>query len=250
MKDFCSIIMTHYNLNEMRSELFRACIVSLMDNTRYPYEFILVDNGCDDVNQEFIIKLVQKGKIHTYIKNARNMHFPYARNQGLRIAKGRYICIVDDDLIFSEGWLEKCVKVLETTPEKKYWATPMKYPNIDRYVVGSIEVEGEPHNIDMRAGSNCYVMRRGDFVDVGEFPYHRNGGGQWINRAVDKGYRACVLPGNIVEDMARNQGYEKGVGIPMYQVLSDGTKLYFNSDEYAKVNPDKEYYDNSQPNFS
>lgn len=242
---FCSIIIASYVDNEERDKMFRTSLDTLHRRTKYPYELIVVDNGGNKELSQWLSSRAGAGVINTYIRNKNNMHFGYARNQGLKLAHGDYICIADNDILYYEGWLTKCVDVLEAHPDKKIYATPMPYPMSSlnhRYHAGYLDYKGESYELHQRAGSNCFVMRKKDFEEVGEFTHHRIAGSYWTDAANRAGYLACVLPDLRATDMGLRKGYDLKKSIPINLTLSDGTEVYFNEDEFKKKNPSKEYY--------
>jgi glycosyltransferase involved in cell wall biosynthesis len=216
-----------------------ASIMSLLDTT-YPFELIVIDNGNSEADTQFFLDLVKAGKINTYVRNANNMHFGYARSQGLELAQGDYICIADNDILYKDPeWLSKCIKVLEYKPKNKWYATPVDYPmpgdKMDiRYRTGSFNFNGETYTLNMRAGSNCMVVRRRDFKVIGKFVPHIISGSKWATEAVKKGYLAVVLPSGCVEDMGIRRGYNLSQVVPIKIDLSDGESVHFNRDSYGE----------------
>jgi GT2 family glycosyltransferase len=236
--NFVSIIITHWASNDVRSDTMNISLVSLIKNTDYPHEIIVVDNGGSRADSQFFLDLVHEGAITTYIRNTRNMHFGYARNQGMALAQGNYICIADNDIEYKGGWLSKCVEILEAYPEEKIYATPFDYPtskHITRYRTGELEYKGEKYVLSMRAGSNCFVIRRKDMEEIGGFLAHRVAGSKWTDQAVKKGYNAIVVPGRLAEDLGLRKGYDLASVVPIYLDVLCGEKLYFNEDERDKV---------------
>lgn len=231
MEKFTSIIMVHYAMDEHRSELMQKSVFSLIDSTDSPYELIVVDNGKSHKDSLFLMTLTDAGKITTYIRNSQNMHFGYARNQGITMAHGHYVSIVDNDLIYSKGWLKRCTDILEAFPEAKYYATPIPYPTIGlekRYHDGFVKHEGIDYQIHQRAGSNCFVIRRSDFDTIGRFRHHRIAGSYWTDSAVRAGYRAIVVPGNPVLDMGLREGYDLSKDLPVEIKVFNGQPLVLN----------------------
>jgi GT2 family glycosyltransferase len=51
------------------------------------------------------------------INNIENLGFPKAVNQGILIAKGKYVLIANNDIIVTEGWLERMLEIAESHPE-------------------------------------------------------------------------------------------------------------------------------------
>jgi len=244
---FCTIIITHFAMNDERSDLMRESLRSLVSSTRFPYELIVVDNGGSQKDTKFLLKLVDSGNITTYIRNSNNMHFGYARDQAYKHAHGDYVCIADNDLKYSPGWLESCVNVLEDLPKEKIYTTPLDYPTIAmrfRYSTGTVETRGITRPLNSRAGSNCFVIRKKDYEEIGGFGSHRIAGSLWTNKAVRNGYNACIVEESEVSDMGLRRGYNLKDPMGVFINISNGNKLYFNVDEFRVKHPEKEYYEN------
>jgi glycosyltransferase involved in cell wall biosynthesis len=234
---FASIIITHWTSDDARSDTMVRSISSLIKVIKYPYELIVVDNGGSSADSEFLNDLTEKGYITTYVKNARNMHFGYARSQGISLAQGDYIAIIDNDILHKKDWISKCVEILEDNPDKKWYGTPLDYPveadyngNI-RYRTATFDFEDIPCSLNMRAGSNAFVIRRSDLMQIGGFAVHRIAGTKWTDRAVKLGYLAMVLPKGYVEDMGLRSGYNLNEAKPVYIKFNTGDAVYFNRDE-------------------
>jgi glycosyltransferase involved in cell wall biosynthesis len=216
----------------------KKTLESLKMYTKLPYELIMVDNGGNIEDSKFLLDLTDKGDINTYIRNHNNMHFGFGRNQGLRVCNGDYIAICDDDIIFNPGWLEACLEVLEAYPDRKIYATPIynvahwrpKYwsPEI-------LNVKGQLYRLNRRAGSNCWVMKRENFEEVGDFWVHRVAGTKWTNRAGALGYWAAVTPNIMVNDFGFRLGYNLNKCLPVFIDLHNGEKIYFNQDEFKNT---------------
>lgn len=237
-KNFVSIIITHWSDNEQRSAFLRTSLRSLFESTEFPYELIVVDNGEKIEDSRYLLDLTHEGKINTYIRNDANRHFSYARNQALSIAQGNYFCIADNDIFYNKNWLDKCVNVLESHREQKWYATPIDYPHdayedAVRYRTHTFEFDKETYSLNMRAGSNCMVISRDKMRFLGRFPIHRIGGTKWTDKASRNGFLAVVLPQGYATDIGLRSGYNLNTKLPVFIKLSNGEKVYFNQDEYA-----------------
>lgn len=232
---FVSIIMTHWSNDGNRSNFMHKSIESLKMYTKLPYEFIVVDNGEKMEDSQFLLDLAHKGEINTYIRNANNMHFGFARNQALKICNGDYIAIIDNDIIFNPDWLETCLAVLDQNPDKKIYATPVY--NVahwrPKYWHGELYANERIYRLNMRAGSNCWVTRREDFETIGRFLIHRVAGTKWTNEAVRKGYLAAVTPDIMVNDFGFRKGYNLNEAKPVKINLHNGEEVFFNEDEFG-----------------
>src|SRR5574341_603271 len=126
---YTSIVIASFIPDALRAQIFRTSLESLLETTKgLPVEIIIIDNGGHDVITSWLLELTTQGQIQCYIRNANNMHFGFARNQGIKMAKGEYLCIADNDILYEPGWLEECLEVLEKYPKKKIYATPIEYP--------------------------------------------------------------------------------------------------------------------------
>ena len=232
--------MVHYASNRERSGMMKKSLESLLKSTKLPFELIVVDNGGSLDDSAY---LMGKKEINTYIKNSDNLHFAFARNQGIRVANGDYIAIVDNDIVYEKGWLEECVAVLEAYPDKKIYATPVynvahwrpKY-----WLPEVLEVNGRIYRQNRRAGSNCFVIRREDLEKIGDFYIHRVAGTKWTDKAWDMGYHAAVTQDIMVKDLGFRNGYQINKAIPVRLNLHN-SEVYLNEDEFRVENPDLTY---------
>jgi glycosyltransferase involved in cell wall biosynthesis len=235
MTKFATIIITHWSGSADRSNFLRKSLESLKSSTKIPYELIVVDNGGNIDDSKFLLELADKGEINTYVRNHNNMHFGFARNQALRISNGDPIVISDNDIIYNPGWLEACIEVLDAHPDEKIYATPVY--NVahwrPKFWVGELEVNDKTYRLNMRAGSNCFVVRRKDFETIGDFYIHRVAGTKWTNRALSFGYYAAVTPDIMVNDFGFRKGYNLNDPKPVKLSLQGGKEVYFNQDEFV-----------------
>ncbi|OGS22108.1 MAG: hypothetical protein A3J83_03820 [Elusimicrobia bacterium RIFOXYA2_FULL_40_6] len=107
-KKLTSIIMLTYN----QLKHTKACIESLKKYTDRSYELIIVDNGSTDGTPKYLKSI--KGKSIKLILNNSNLAFAKGCNQGIRIAKGDYILLLNNDILLTAGWLGKMIDCLES----------------------------------------------------------------------------------------------------------------------------------------
>ena len=110
MKPVVSIIMLNWN----GKDYTRQCIESITKNTsRKKYELIIVDNGSKDKSIEMLEKMKRKNLVDVIILNSENRGFAGANNQGMKIAKGKYIFLLNNDTLLEKNWLEILAGVAE-----------------------------------------------------------------------------------------------------------------------------------------
>jgi len=82
-------------------------VESLRKYTR-EYELIVIDNCSTDGTCGFLTELASKGEIPIRVyHNDTNLGYVKGINQGIRLAEFSLICIVNNDIVFSPGWLDK-----------------------------------------------------------------------------------------------------------------------------------------------
>ena len=78
-----------------------ACIESVIKQNFHKWELILVDDGSPDKSGEICEKYVKKDA-RIKVLHQSNSGVAHARNEGLKVAKGKYISFVDaDDYVLS-----------------------------------------------------------------------------------------------------------------------------------------------------
>ncbi|NQV49887.1 MAG: glycosyltransferase [Candidatus Marinimicrobia bacterium] len=91
----------------------RECVESIKKNTEYSYEIIFVDNASKDGTQAYLKELVQSESNYTLIQNPKNRGFSAGNNQGVEAARGKYILLLNNDVLVARGWLSAMVSALE-----------------------------------------------------------------------------------------------------------------------------------------
>ena len=85
--------------------LTRACVTSLQATlpAGLPHEIILVDDGSTDGTREWLSTL---GAPFRVVLNERNLGYAIANNRGAALAGGRFLVLLNNDLILQPHWLE------------------------------------------------------------------------------------------------------------------------------------------------
>jgi len=107
-----SIVIVNWNTKE----ILKDCIDSIFKNRGgVDLETIIIDNGSSDGSSEKIEELIKKYPAIRIklVRNKENLGFSKANNQAIRIAKGRYILLLNSDTILKKDSLEKLISYLE-----------------------------------------------------------------------------------------------------------------------------------------
>lgn len=102
------------NLNSFK--ILKDCINSIIyhTNKKIDYEIIIVDNNSDEGNIESELNGFTSVKL---IQNKYNMGFAAANNQGIKIAKGKYIFFLNNDTLFIEDSISKLLDFSKDSDE-------------------------------------------------------------------------------------------------------------------------------------
>jgi GT2 family glycosyltransferase len=116
MKEKVSIIIvTHNNIS-----LTHQCLISIEKYSNYKnLEVIIIDNASTDFTQKFLFKAGKTKKyfIKKIIFNKLNLGFSKANNQGLKIATGEYIILLNNDCFVTPNWIEKLVNHIKSNEQ-------------------------------------------------------------------------------------------------------------------------------------
>ena len=116
MKQFsASIVVLCYNGLE---ETTRPCLESILVNTPVDsYELIIVDNASADGTPEYL-KAFETQHANVRIQlNDINKGYAGGNNDGIRLAQGKYIVLLNNDTLVPSGWLDRLQGFLVDHPE-------------------------------------------------------------------------------------------------------------------------------------
>jgi GT2 family glycosyltransferase len=119
-----SIISVNYNHPEVTCQLLQT-----LRQITYPtIEIIIVDNASPDDDPAMI---KQQFPEITFIQSEKNLGFAGGNNLGVRVAKGKYILLLNNDTEVDPGFLEPMVEKFEhdpkagaASPKIKFFHTP------------------------------------------------------------------------------------------------------------------------------
>jgi len=113
-KPVVSIVTPVWN----QADLTVQCFASIRENTKLPYEIIWVDNGSSPDNFKIVRQQATRPRMHTkLIRNARNLGFVKATNQGIQEAEGEYVILLNNDTQVSYKWATNLIKPLMNDPK-------------------------------------------------------------------------------------------------------------------------------------
>lgn len=106
-----SVIIVNYNVKAF----LQNCLLSIKKATeKISTEIIVIDNASDDGSIELVKKNFPEVNL---IESKQNLGFSKANNLGLKISKGKYICLINPDTIVEEDTFLELVNFMNTQPE-------------------------------------------------------------------------------------------------------------------------------------
>lgn len=128
---YFSVIITTYN----RGALIGRAIQSLIVQTCSDWEGIIIDDGSTDDSKEVISKyLAANSRITCYYEPAQGA--TPAKNNGMRLSRGKYIAFLDSDDEYTPDYLEERKQFLDENPD------------VD-FLYGGVRLIGDPYLPDM-----------------------------------------------------------------------------------------------------
>jgi len=110
-----SIIIVSYNNPSLTFFCLKKLITSF-NKSKISFEIIVVDNGSTDETVKKLKEIKKKNNNLILIENKKNLGFGKANNQGIKIAKGRYILFLNSDVLVEKiDW----VKLINFLDDKK-----------------------------------------------------------------------------------------------------------------------------------
>jgi len=179
-----SIITLNWNSTAVTCEFL--CSIK-EQNSYHNIEVIIVDNASKEDPTKTFLSIYPSAKV---IRNQVNLGFSGGNNAGLRIAKGEYLFIVNNDTEFTPGLLDGLVSLFKEHSDAGI-VSPKFHYFFDK---GTIEYAGyKPVNIFTGRNSmvGCREKDNGQYDEVKETEY-AHGGGMMVSRKVIE--KAGLMP--------------------------------------------------------
>lgn len=99
-EELVSVIVPIYNVEKFLKE----CLYSIVSQTYKNLEIILIDDGSSDDSGKIADEFLSDRRV--IVKHKKNGGLSDARNFGLKISKGKYVCFVDSDDVLDYRYVE------------------------------------------------------------------------------------------------------------------------------------------------
>lgn len=175
---FCSIVV----LNYFGEKVIGNTLDSLL-KLNYPidkFEIIIVDNNSQDKSKEIILDYSEKEKNIKYLFLDKNKGFAGGNNEGIRIARGDYVVLLNNDCIVEEDWLKELVKIAQRDPKifavsskiklyPMYYDLKFNYSN-DLFLIDAYLSDSFVSNFEQSKKINLNIINKGEYYHS-EIPY-------------------------------------------------------------------------------
>lgn len=229
------IIVEYHSQDEIRH-----CVEALRQHLTIPYEVIVSSNSCYDDGQK--AEIDQSDKRVKWLFNKENGGFAYAMNEGLKVASGRYLsimnsdCVLNSDLSPMTAFMDQHPEVGAIAPkmhdaEGNIQDTARPYVSVPRYVWRQVKrIAGHKISILDRRMDYSRVQTVdwliGAFIMVSRKAYEATGGldNRFFLYAEDLDWCTRI----------RQMGFEV-VYYPLCSITYKGTRRARSDSKYAKI---------------
>jgi GT2 family glycosyltransferase len=106
-----SIIIPHYNLVDYLKRLLESVSIQ----TYQDYEVIIIDDFTPDRSAPAQIReLIKDYPKMRLVENTENMRFARTCNRGIELAKGNYVCLLNQDTVVKNNFIQRHVEIMDT----------------------------------------------------------------------------------------------------------------------------------------
>ena len=154
MEPVCDLVVLSWN----NLEETQPCLETLFETTQAPCRLFIVDNGSEPNVREFLAGVKPRGAIQevALLQNDTNEGFSRGMNRGMRASSAPFVCLLNNDLRFTTGWLEEMLAVADAHPE-----------------IGVLNPESDtfgnrpPQGMSLEAYAASLKPRRGRYIEMG-----------------------------------------------------------------------------------
>jgi glycosyltransferase involved in cell wall biosynthesis len=186
-----SVIIPCYNLGEYLDE----AVASVLAQTQQDFEILIVDDGSTDAATQAVLATYSRPK--TRVIRTEHGGLAAARNLGISLASGRYLCALDADDRLEPSFLEKTSRVLDIDDGLTFSSSWLR-------TFGDESWEWKPERCDLPTllwedtVLTAGLVRRDAVVAIGGYDTNMPEQGDedwdlWLT-LVERGHRGVILP--------------------------------------------------------
>ena len=203
----CDLVLLSWN----HLEETQPCLESLFATTTVPSRLFIVDNGSELSVRQFLAGVKPHGAIQqvTLLQSDTNEGFSAGMNRGIRASTAPYVCLLNNDLRFTTGWLEELLAVAASDPaigvvnpaSSTFGDVPRNGESLEAYATTRRRLRGQYTEVGMCIGF-CMLIKRevidriGGLTEEVERIFFEDE--DYCVRAQRAGFRCVVAEGSYV----------------------------------------------------
>jgi len=113
-QQICDVDVSVVIVNWNARDYLRGCIRSITEETRLRTQIIVVDNASGDGSADMVRSEFPTVQL---IANSMNRGFAAANNQGLRVAEGCWLLLLNPDTVVLDGAIDKTIAFAQSRPK-------------------------------------------------------------------------------------------------------------------------------------
>ncbi|MFH1857225.1 MAG: glycosyltransferase family 2 protein [Candidatus Omnitrophota bacterium] len=166
----CQIIIVVWN----QFEVTKNCLESILEKTKAPFEIILVDNASEEKTASYLKNFSSRyqDKVRL-IRNNSNLGFIKAVNQAMGSATADFVCLLNNDTIVAENWLNELIFVAQNNPtigllnpSSNTLGQKTEVENIDNFAQGLSKYHGQFEEMAQASGF-CMLIKKEVIQKIG-----------------------------------------------------------------------------------
>lgn len=231
-----SVLVPIYNVERY----LRQCLDSLRAQSMGDFEVICINDGSTDGSREIIQEYLDCDD-RFMVLDKENSGYGSSMNQGLSMAQGKYVAILESDDFFSDDALEKLVSAAESHGAQVakanfdlYWSVPSEqrelFEIVDDGMSGRAYAPITEPSIFYKKPSIWSAVYRKDFLDVNGIRFLETPGASYQDASFNFKVWACADCAAFIADsvLSYRQDNEKSS-------VNSPSKVYCVCDEYAEM---------------
>lgn len=177
-----SIIIPLYN----KASYVAKAIQSVLTQSFTDYELVIVDDGSEDDSAEIAAKAID-GRPNCRLIKQKNMGVSMARNNGVAVSQGDYLCFLDADDWWEPTFLEEMERLIKEFPDAGIFGTNYTIVNETKHKTRVAKI-GVEEGLERGYINYCQAYAKTMYMPL------------WTG--------AVCIPRNVFEEM---QGFPQGI---------------------------------------
>jgi|SRR5271166_331676 len=135
--------------------IVKQCLNSVVERTEWPYRLIIVDDCSDKTTHRYLTEFAAEHPQVNMYRNNKNRGFAATVNRGIKAGNGKFVCVLNSDVLVTPGWLTKMVFALNADPRNQ-----ICNPCTNNTAVIDVPFQPGASYIDMNKALECSSFRR------------------------------------------------------------------------------------------